>query len=386
MRRASALLIFFFTLPYTDSMGPMKHLRCSIAVLLASLASLACAHPTYAQQARPASSSQPSSASSTTAPPTAAADQLAAVQKLIATGQDTRALEQLDPLISTSEASAAAFRLQGDALYDLNRLPQADAAYARALQADPHDQAAAQMRGLTLFRLGRPKDAIPLLEVNHAFGAQTRADPTYVLALCYLDALRYDDARRAFAEQYGMPPNSAAAYLLAARMLLRRGYVPIAEQYAQKAVTLDDRLPLAHQLLGEIALAQNQPDLAVSEFEKERLANPLQPTTYERLGDAYSRLNQYEKADRVLQQAVLLEPNATGPYILLGKVLLKQGQPMGAMTFLQKAETMDPANYMTHNLLAQAYRALGRSADASRELELTEKVQAADTPKLQGQP
>jgi hypothetical protein len=37
---------------------------------------------------------------------------------------------------------------------------------------------------------------------------------------------------------------------------------------------------------------------------------------------------------------------------------------------------------MIHNLLAQTYRALGRSADASRELELTQKIQAEDTPHL----
>lgn len=320
------------------------------------------------------------------APTSSSPDQLASIAKLIASGQDARALDQLQTLQTRQPPSSQLYRLQGDALYDLNRLPEADTAYAQAIKADPHDEAAAQMRGLTLFRLGRPAVAIPLLSVNHAFGAQTKADPTYVLALCYLDTLHYDDARRAFAEQYGLAPDSAAAYLLAARMLLRRGYVPIAQQYAEKAVALDPRLPLAHQLLGEIALAENKSELAITELEKERAANPLQPAAYERLGDAYSRVGKYAEADRVLQQAVLLEPNATGPYILLGKALLKQGQPMGAMTFLQKAEAMDPANYMTHNLLAQAYRALGRSADASREVQLTEKVQAADTPKLQNQP
>ncbi len=190
----------------------------------------------------------------------------------------------LQSLHTATPNMAGVDRLEGDALYDLNRLRDAEAAYARALAANPHDEAAAQMRGLTLFRLGRPADAIPLLEVNHAFGAQTKADPTYVLALCYLDTLHYDDARRAFALQYGMAPESAAAYLLAARMLLRRGYVPVAQQFAEKAVALDPRLPLAHQLLGEIALAQNKPDLAIAELEKERTANPLQPAVYERLG------------------------------------------------------------------------------------------------------
>lgn len=309
-------------------------------------------------------------------------DELAGVAKLVATGRDQAALDQIKDLRASGTKAAGLDRLEGDALYDLGRLREAEAAFGRALAADAHDQAAAQMQGLTLFKLGRPAEAIPLLESNHAFGAQTKADPTYVLALCYMDTRRYDDARRAFAAQYGFGAESAAGYLVTARMLLRREYLPVSQQFAEKAVQLDSKLPLAHELLGEIALASGHSEDAVRELEAERAMNPLEGSVYERLGDAYSRTARYPEADKVLQEAVLLEPHATGPYILLGKVLLKEGQPVGAMTFLQKAETMDPANYMTHNLLAQAYRVLGRTADASRELATTEKIQAADEPKL----
>ena len=239
-----------------------------------------------------------------------------------------------------------------------------------------------KMRGLTLFRLGRPADAIPLLEASHRTGMQQKADPTYVLALCYTDTRRYDDARRAYASQYGLAPDSAAAYLLAARMLLRREYLPVAQKFATEAVRLDPRLPLAHEVLGEIALAQNRLNDAANEFNAERTANPLEPAPYERLGDLLGRKGEYSQARESLQRAVLLEPNATGPYILLGKTSLKQGDAVAALTYLQRAEHMDPANYMTHNLLAQTYRAMGRSADASRELDLTQKTQAADAPRL----
>lgn len=306
----------------------------------------------------------------------------ASTAKLVATGQDEAALEQIKALRAGGSKDPVLDRLEGNALYDLNRLPEAEAAFARAVAADPADGASAQMRGLTLFKLGRPAAAIPLLEGQHAFGLQNRADPTYVLALCYVDTRRYDDARRAFAAQYGLQPESAAAYLLAARMLLRREYLPVAQSFAEKAVSLDPKLPLAHELLGEIALATGHGEEAIRQLEAEKQTNPLEGATYERLGDAYSRAARYPEAERALQQAVLLEPNATGPYILLGKVLLKENQPAGATTFLQRAEAMDPANYMTHNLLAQAYRAAGRTADASRELALTEKIQAADEPKL----
>ncbi len=307
---------------------------------------------------------------------------MAAVRKLMLSGHSEQAVQQAELLRASSPGLPGLDLAEGDALYNLNRLGDADQAYGRALAANPHDEAAAQMRGLTLFKLGRPKDALPFLETNHALGAQTRADPTYVLALCYMDTLRYDDARQAFAAQYGFPPESAAAYLVTARMLLRREFKPIARQYTEKALALQPGLPGAHVLLGELALGQNHLDEAIAEFEMERKVNPLGGVAYERLGDAYIRSGKYTEAARVLQQAVLLEPNATGPYILLGKTLLKQGQPVGAATFLEKAETMDPANFMTHNLLAQAYRAEGRQAEASRELALTEKIQAADETKL----
>lgn len=317
-----------------------------------------------------------------TLPEAPGSEALAAVNKQIATGHDQAALDQLKVLKASNAKLPGLDRAEGDALFNLNRLPEADTAFARALVADPHDEQAAQMRGLTLFKMGRPADAIPLLEQSHSFGAQSKADPTYVLALCYMDTRRYDDARKAFAQQYGFAPDSAAGYLVAARMLLRREYLPISQQFAEKAVALNPKLPLAHELLGEIALAGGHADQAAKELEAEKEANPLEGSVYERLGDAYSRMARYKDAERVLQQAVLLEPHATGPYILLGKVLLKEGQPGGAMTFLQRAETMDPANYMTHNLLAQAYRATGRSDEASRELAITEKIQAADEPKL----
>jgi len=40
---------------------------------------------------------------------------------------------------------------------------------------------------------------------------------------------------------------------------------------------------------------------------------------------------------------------------------------------------MDPNNYMGHHLLGDAFRALGQTADADRELQLAQQLQAIDT-------
>ncbi len=309
------------------------------------------------------------------------------LRKLVDSGHAEEVLQQIDTVraraTQNSKMPDVLSRMEGLADYALNRLKQANEAFAKALQQDPADAESAQMRGLTLFRLGRPAEAIPLLEGSRT-SAKSKADPNYVLGLCYMDTRRYDDARRAFAAQYGFAAESAPAYLVAARMLLRREYLPISRGFADKALELDPTLPLAHELLGEIALVGNHTEEAIAELEKERAHNPLEGMVYDRLGDAYIRAGKYDEAQHSLQEAVLLEPNATGPLILLGKTMLKKNDALGASTFLERARTMDPANSMTHSLLGQAYRAMGRSEDASRELATAQQLQAASEPKLDG--
>ena len=301
--------------------------------------------------------------------------------RLANTGHSKEALALLEQLGSGPAPPVGLERVRGLAYYNSGQLREADAAFAKAIAANPEDKEAVQMRGLTLFRLGRPADAIPLLEQTSTAISQNKADPSYVLALCYMDTRRYDDARHAFAKQYSFPPDSAPAYLVAARMLFRREFVPIAQQFATEAAQRDSQMPLVNELLGEIALAGNHLDDAIGFFDKERQRNPLEPSVYERLGDTLSRAARYPEARTSLQRAILLEPNSTGPYILLGKVSLKENDPVSALTYLQRAERMDPANYMTHNLLSQAYRSVGRTAEATKELQLTEQTQHPDSAK-----
>ena len=63
--------------------------------------------------------------------------------------------------------------------------------------------------------------------------------------------------------------------------------------------------------------------------------------------------------------------------------MLKKGDAVAAATYLQRANQMDPENYRTHSLLGQAYRAMGRSEDASREAAIAQKLQDASEPKIE---
>lgn len=300
---------------------------------------------------------------------------------LAGSGRLDAAMKQLDELAAQTPEPAGVERLRGIIYYQREQFTEAIDAFTKAAAQDPNDRESMEMHGVSLFRLGRIQQAIPLLEQAQAKVQSANIDPDYVLALCYADVQRYDDSRHAFARQFGFAPDSAAAHLLAGRMFLRRELRDQAGVEAQKALQLEPGIPLAHELLGEVALARGDVATAVKEFEAERKVNPMNPDLYSRLGDAYLRSGQYDNAQVTLNRAVLLMPYATEPFILLGETFLKLQDPIQALHYLDHAERMDPSNYITHNLLGQAYKAVGNRAAANREFQMVVELQHQNDPK-----
>jgi len=310
--------------------------------------------------------------------PTATAD-FTQIRKLMQQGQLDDAVAQLHALEAQDPAAKGLALELGMAYYRKNDFPQAIEYLKKANTADPANDEAVQMLGLAFFRGGHPAEAIPLLEKVQAWYPRANVDAAYVLGVAYIQTKKNDQARKSFATMFAVPADSAAAYLFTARMLLRQEYDPVAEEYAQKAATLDPKLPLVHFLLGELYLYKSRVPESIAEFEKEIALNPAHAATYYKLADAYSRVQKYDEADRLLQKSIWLDSTSTGPFILRGKILEKKGEFDLAVLALQRAATMDPNNPMTHQLLGQAYRNVGKKDDAERELKLAEKLQNSQT-------
>ncbi|MEO8724998.1 MAG: tetratricopeptide repeat protein [Acidobacteriaceae bacterium] len=308
---------------------------------------------------------------------------LADARHKLDSGQQQQAITELQQLSAMRPQVKGLARTLGLGFYRTGKLVEADHKLAQAIAEDPSDLESIQLRGLTLYRLGQPAAAIPLLERVRQWMPNANADANYVLGLCYLNSQRYEDARNAFAKQYGVTADSGAAYLLLGGMLLRAHLPELAASAAGKAIERTPNLPLAHFMLGEVALFKSDVAGALLEFEKERALNPAYPAVYDRLGDAYLRAGKYEDAQEALAKAISLDVSSTGPFILMGKVLMRRNDPQTAILYLQHAEKMDSSNYTTHTLLGQAYRGVGRKEDASREIEIAAKINASNQLKLQ---
>src|SRR5207249_10475252 len=178
----------------------------------------------------------------------------------------------------------------GAAYYKKSDYPKAIAYLKKATAADPGNGEATQMLGLSYYLGGHRADAIPLLEKVQTWYPRANVDASYILGICYIQTKDYPQARKAFAKMFDVPPDSAASYLFTARMLLRQEFDPIAEDYAQKAATLDPKLPLSHFLLGQLHLYKSRLPDAITEFQKELAINTVHATTHYKSSDAYSRM------------------------------------------------------------------------------------------------
>ncbi len=302
-------------------------------------------------------------------------------RRLMQQGKFDEAIANLQEIHSGNPNAKGLDHELGMAYYKKGDYVKAVESLKEAVAADADDREAVQLLGLSYYLSGQPAQAIPFLEKVQGWYPRANVDASYILGICYIQAKNYPQARQAFAKMFDVAPDSAASYLFTARMLLRQEFDPIAEEYAQKAVALDPKLPLAHFLLGELYLYKSRVPEAITEFQKELAINPGHAESYYKLADAYSRIQKFDDAERLLQRSIWLDATSTGPYILMGKVLEKKGESQLAVRALQHALSMDPNNSITHHLLGQAYRDLGRTEDATRELKLAEQLQQAQDAK-----
>jgi tetratricopeptide (TPR) repeat protein len=306
---------------------------------------------------------------------TSAAPDFTHARKLMEQGNFDGAIAELQALEASKPNTKGLALELGVAYYKKSDFPNAIRYLKQASAEDPTSGEATQLLGLSYYLGGHPGDAIPLLERVQGWFPRANIDASYILGICYIQTKDYPNARKAFAKMFEVPQDSAASYLFSARMLLRQEFDPIAEEYAQRAVALDPKLPLAHFLLGELYLYKSRIPEAITEFQKELAINPADAPTYYKLADAYSRIQKYDDAQRLLQRSIWLDATSTGPFILMGKVLDKKGEYELAVRSLQRAVNMDPNNPVTHHLLGETYRDMGKKDEADSELRLAEQLQ-----------
>jgi tetratricopeptide (TPR) repeat protein len=306
---------------------------------------------------------------------------LAEARRLINAGEARAALARLRALPDEPNPARKVqiAHLLGVAYYNADDPAKAIETLAPIVERLPADsierREAAQILGLSSFVTGRFADAIPWLEATRAW-APGNLELAYALGQSYIQTQRPDAARRVIASAYGVEPDSAAAHLLAAQIMVRLEMENQATAELGTALAKDPRMPNANYLLGQMALFRGRLSEAITLTERELVSNPGHSMAWSQLGDAYTRQSKWDAAIAALQKSIWLNPYYSAPYILLGRAYMKKEQPAAAEGMLRRAIQYDPNNRAAHYLLGQLLQQLGRTEEARREFEIAQRLSA----------
>ena len=277
---------------------------------------------------------------------------------------------RVDPKMSSASA------LLGIALYELGDYAAAKRNLESALRADPKDTNAELLLANGLIRLGEFQSAA--------------------------------DHLRRLSER--LPENQEIWYLLG------KVHMKLSEEALSKLTNLDPNSVWVHEISGEVMESMKNYDGALLEYKKAVEVAPQQAGTHYHLGNAYWSLNMWDAATEQFRAELANDPSNCLAQWKIGNIILQEhGDSAGALAEIQKAldacpdlmsarvdraraliklerhseavndleaaVKADPAESLTHFLLAQAYRALGRTQEAQAEMKVFSKLEESSRAK-----
>lgn len=277
---------------------------------------------------------------------------------------------RVDPKMSSASA------LLGIALYELGDYAAAKRNLESALRADPKDTNAELLLANSLIKLGEFQSAA--------------------------------DHLRRLSER--LPENQEIWYLLG------KVHMKLSEEALSKLTNLDPNSVWVHEISGEVMESMKNYDGALLEYKKAVEVAPQQAGTHYHLGNAYWSLNMWDAATEQFRAELANDPSNCMAQWKIGNIILEEhGDSAGALAEIQKAlhacpdlmsarvdraraliklerhseaandleaaVKADPAESLAHFLLAQAYRALGRTQEAQAEMKVFSKLEESSRAK-----
>ena len=201
-------------------------------------------------------------------------------------------------------------------------------------------------------RAKRPAEAkTPQLEARELFRKAVEIDPGFAPAYAELARTYYTE----IALQWD-PQHRAEA--------LAKGF-----EFARKAVALDQTLPVAHLIMGDLHLRRHDYEEAVVWAERAIALNPNDPDNYAALANIKTFMGKSAEALPLMRKAIDLDPNYPPLYdMYIGRAYLAARQPAAAVPHLRRCTSRMPDHWPAQLFLAAAYGQLGQLADAGAAL------------------
>ncbi len=327
-----------------------------------------------------------------------------------ARGDLAAAAASYESLLQIAPRLAPAYNNLGSLYLRQREYKKAAAVLEKGLKIDPEMSSASALLGMALYEMGDYAAAGRNLE------SALRGNPEDSNAELFLanDLIKLGDFERAAEHlrrlSQRQPENPEVWYLLG------KVHMKLSEEALSKLSALDPNSVWVHEISGEVMESMKNYDGALLEYKKAVEVAPQQAGTHYHLGNAYWSLNMWDVATEQfraelandpsncmaqwkigniileqhgdssqalaeVQKALGVCPNLMGARVDRARALIKLDRHAEAVKDLEAAVKADPAESSTHFLLAQAYRALGRTQEAQAEMKVFSKLEESSRAK-----
>jgi tetratricopeptide (TPR) repeat protein/WD40 repeat protein/serine/threonine protein kinase len=250
---------------------------------------------------------------------------------------------------------------RADAHRIANQHEEAILDYGKYLELDPGEWAAWNDRGVCHSRLGRFEMAAADFSRAAEWGKVT---PRHNLAIVHGNLGQLDLALADYSTAIEANPSSAALRIARAQILASSGRRAEAIADYRKAVELQPNDAITVMSLGSMFLLSGKKDEAVAWYRKAVELTPGSVAAHHALARALFELGKFDEARACFRKALELDPKRAYLHSNLGDVLAKQGADDESVAFYQRALELDPDFALAHSGLGAVSLHQGRLDDA----------------------
>jgi Flp pilus assembly protein TadD len=318
-------------------------------------------------------------------------------------GDTQGAINSFERLVKLAPGVAEYHSNLGMAYYTAGRSLNASQAFRQALKLKPGLTHAHFFLGASLADAGRCSEAMPyldkdaprvtephlrkILETDAVRCSMALNQPDKTLDwlrmlnrdfpddpdALYMSAHIYSDLSTVASQRLlATAPASIQAHQLNAEVQeMQEKWQDAAVEY-RKVLAMNPRMLGIHYRLGHLLLeappGPNTFDEARRQFEEELKIDPGNAGAEYELGEMARQARQWNVAIEHFTRAVTLDPDFVDALTGLGKALVSAGRAAEAVAPLERAVKLAPDDPVPHYQLSFAYRRVGRSQDAEKEL------------------
>lgn len=287
----------------------------------------------------------------------------------------------LKKAIEMAPESAEARTAWGRYLYSQKRIPEAEAAFKKAVSLSQNEIFAhIDLGDFYMNAMNRPKEAA------ESYRKALQIDPKhpgarYALGLASFGLGDLKEARSNLEEASVLAPENPLPHQALGNLFaLQKDYGSALGEYARALKAKPDFIP-AYLSRGDIFLMQGDDKKAIEEYERSLKKEPKLAVSQLKIGMVHEKFNRYNQAKQAYDNAIKIDPKFAPAYNNLAWMAAERKENLkAALVWAKKAVELAPDVAEFQDTLGWVYRARGELANAVSALE---KASRAIPPKAE---